>query len=257
MKSNGLKDGEGHSMDKNSLHKVGWYDAYSQNISPCNEYLDVFFSQHFRSYVQSLFPEIPLTQHFIAEFHHHKIGSTNGYLHTDFDVAYFKDDPLPNGLNPWYFDCGYRSSCDDAVCSPRAIALIYYLNDVMLDPLPRYGHPEDWPDQNTGLTDEDGGHTGLFTGPNPTDPDDTHNENAFALIKPLRNRLAMYATGPYSYHAFRSNVKYERNALHMWFHTTEEYYKERYPNHDIRANMNAVKEGALKGDGPNYYGNAK
>ena len=111
--------------------------------------------------------------------HHHKIGSNDGAVHNDHDVAYFFDDPLPNGINVWYHNAMYRKFTDDQVESPRTVALIYYLDDHTIDYDKKSVENSDW------YKDEWGGHTGLFHRVEGNDINDSNDDYLFAKIKPI------------------------------------------------------------------------
>ena len=215
-----------HGMDTNNLCKIAWYDAYSNALNPCEKLFEILHSNHFLNYIQSLFPELYFTNHIITETHHHKIGSDDGAVHNDHDTAYFSDDPLSNGINVWYHNAMYRKFSDDQVESPRTVALIYYLDDHTIDYDRKPGENSDW------YKDEWGGHTGLFHEINTNDIIDS-NDYLFAKIKPIPNRLVVYELGPNSWHAFRKNMKFERNTLNLFYHSTPEFLKERWPNNPV------------------------
>jgi hypothetical protein len=223
---NGLVEDYNHLDNLNNLCKVRWYDAYSQNISPMVDVSRIWFSKEWHEFISSFFPEIEFDKNKILEIQHHLPNSPAGYVHNDWDVAYFYNDPLPNDMNVWFYNCGYRAGCqqegENEVKSFRAVAMIYYFNT-----------DERW--------DEDGGDTGLF---------ESHvDKSLFAKIKPINNRLAMYEMTPYSWHAFMKSGKFTRTALHSWFHQSQPSAQSRFPNHDLYENVKSH----LSGGNSEYY----
>ena len=211
---NGLLDSHDNLNNLNNLCKVEYYDAYSQNLSPSVDISRIWFSKDWHKFISKFFPKIKFDNNKILEMQHHLPNSPSGDIHTDWDVAYFYDDPLPNNMNVWFYNCGYRLGCqnegDKELKSFRAIAMIYYFNT-----------DENW--------DEDGGDTGLFTS--------NEFDSLFAKIKPMNNRLAIYEMAPNSYHSFIANGKFTRTALHSWFHQSQEFVKNRFSNDDIYENV--------------------
>jgi hypothetical protein len=211
---NGLVEEYDHLGNLDNLCKVKWYDAYSQNLSPMVDISKLWFSTDWHKFISSFFPEIEFDNNKILELQHHFPNAPAGYVHNDWDVAYFYDDPLPNGMNAWFYNCGYRAGCQEVgereVKSFRAVAMIYYFNT-----------DENW--------DEDGGDTGLFKS--------NDDDSLFAKIKPLNNRLAMYEMTPQSWHAFIKSGKFTRTALHSWFHQSQPNAQSRFPDYDVYQNV--------------------
>jgi NAD(P)-dependent dehydrogenase (short-subunit alcohol dehydrogenase family) len=193
VRSRGLSDM--HSLSR--LARFNRYDAWFWLLPPdAGHPLSLFYSTEWKDYFAQLF-DLPLTQDVVAEFHHHAIGSNDGSVHNDYNQCCFTEEPLPNGINPWYYRCNYDPALNDMSTGHvkdkmRSIALIYYFNN---------------PDWQPG----DGGETALYH-------KDWDRETA-VYIPPVSNSLLAFEVSPESYHGFIRNNRSERNSLIMWFHT--------------------------------------
>jgi len=138
----------------------------------------------------------------VVEFHHHLPGSKTGFVHNDYNIICFKTEPLPNQINPWYFQCSFdrRSKDSDSEERIRAIAAIFYLGN---------------PNWHSG----DGGETGLYSS----------EHQLLKAFAPKNNRLLAFEVSPYSFHGFLSNVRLERNSVIMWYHCHPDHQLSRYP----------------------------
>ena len=157
-----------------------------------------------------MFSDIKLTNNTILEFHNHPKNSSHGWIHNDYHVANFADDPLYNGINLWKGNTNYRQKQDipgEYITNVRSIALTYYMN------------PEsyDW-------KEGDGGETGLF----PSHQGEVDVSTCIRKIAPIPNRLAVYEINPYSWHAIMMKNKEERISVHQWYHSEYEYYRNKY-----------------------------
>lgn len=193
VKREGLTD----SFSYAQFSRFGGYDAYYWLFPPNSDYpLHLFYSPEWRDYFASLF-DIPLTSEVVAEFHHHQVGSSDGFVHNDYNLCCFTNHHLPNGINPWYYHCSYDPAQNDmqsgfVSSKMRSIAVIYYLNN------------EEW-------QPGDGGETALL--------DATRDLQTATLIPPKSNSLLAFEVSPLSFHGFMQNRRLERNSLIMWFHT--------------------------------------
>lgn len=178
----------------------GEYDAYYWMIpAEIREPLNLLYSLDWKDFFSELF-DVPLTGDVVAEFHHHQPGSKNGTPHNDYNLCCFTDERLPNGINPWYYHCNYNPERNDMTTGKvfarmRSVAIILYLNN------------EEW-------RNEDGGETALYY----TDL----NLDRAVLVPPINNTLLAFEVTPHSYHAFRQNVRSDRNSIIMWLHSSVE-----------------------------------
>ncbi|HWB26243.1 MAG TPA: 2OG-Fe(II) oxygenase [Chitinophagaceae bacterium] len=193
-------------IDKNKLSRFPGYDAYCWLLPPgCSYPLNIFYSYKWIDYFSALFG-VTLTADVVAEFHHHKINSSSGFKHNDYNICCFVDDPLPNKVNPWYFQCSYDKKNNDMTSGRvtgrmRTIAIIYYLNN------------EPW-------KEGDGGETGLYANLGDAQP--------AVAIPPVSNAIMAFEISPVSWHAFITNTKNERNTIIMWLHADAEKQISRY-----------------------------
>jgi hypothetical protein len=193
-------------VDRDRLGKFPGYDAYCWLLPPtCGYPLNLFYTPEWIDYFARLF-NVELTMDVVAEFHHHLAGSSSGFRHNDYNICCFTDEPLPNQVNPWYFQCSYDPNNNDMASGKikgrmRTIAIIYYLNNAPWQP-------------------GDGGETGLYT---------TYNDAAPAVaIPPISNSIMAFEISPVSWHAFITNVKSERNTIIMWLHADADRQIARY-----------------------------
>jgi len=197
--------GRAEKLSKNNLSRFPGYDAYCWIFPPKSTYpLNLFYTQEWRLYFSHLF-DIPLTYDVVAEFHHHQVGSTNGFVHNDYNICCFKEDYLSNGINPWYYQCSFdpksiKEHDEEVQKRMRSIAIIFYLNN------------EPWQKGN-------GGETGLYT-----------KNETFSLVKaipPKSNSILAFEISPTSYHGFIENAVLERNSIIMWLHSDKDLYLAR------------------------------
>lgn len=186
------------------------YDAYNWVINPkCGRPLDIFFSREWEEFITGTFG-ITSSKDTLAAFHHHQIGSNDGWVHSDFSLCSFKEDRLANGINPWHYQCDYEDSSPDkqpdTIKRMRSIAIIYYL----------FNNPR-W-------EEGDGGETALYKNKTP--------DSLASKIVPLNNRLLVFEVSPFSFHTFLKNNKYERNTIIQWFHQDPMITGVTYPGYE-------------------------
>lgn len=199
-----LKKGLSDKFAKDKFWKFGHYDAWCWTFNPKTDqvFSDVFYSLEWRQWVNKFF-NMKLTKNMLAEFHYHKPNSASGYIHSDYDLASFKWEPLPNGVNPHMHQVAYRGRSKGAdKYAVRNIAMLYYFN-------------------NPSWHEGDGGETALF------DRCEDGSEPV-QKVAPLNNRLLAFQISPISHHTFLTNKKNVRNTMVMWFHAKEEYVTELY-----------------------------
>jgi 2OG-Fe(II) oxygenase superfamily len=196
--SKGLED----NYSTQRFWKFDHYDAWCWTFNPIKDriFSNIFYSPYWKRFINGFF-NLKLTNNMLAEFHYHKIGSKSGYVHNDYDLSSFKNEPLENGINPWFHQCVYRGRANEANHCVRSIAMLYYFNNPL------------W-------TEGDGGETGLYVSHDDLTP--------ITKIPPINNRLLAFEISPKSFHAFATNKKNIRNSMVMWMHSNEEYMEKRY-----------------------------
>ena len=193
---------------RDKLRRFPHYDCDVLCIDPKNKHpFNFVYSLEWKNFISNIFPDIPITNNIMAEIQHNHIGSKDGWIHNDYDASHFVNDPVNNGINPWYYQCPYRQEepNENLITNVRSIAVIYYLND-----------QENW-------KEGDGGETALF--------DEGRNiplSDYIMKTNPVPNRLFVYEINPFSFHSFLSNKKFERTTIMMWYHTSAEDTNKRY-----------------------------
>jgi hypothetical protein len=190
------------------------YDVYSLNLtSKIEGPLRIFRSRAWHDLLSSL-TGVAVTGDVNGGFHHHAVGSKSGHLHNDFNPGWFVDRPASDGVNLARQDlCSYLHGTALAPsvvprCVVRAVATLFYL-------------------ANPGWKPGDGGETALYRS-----PVDGVSHPATA-VAPLNNSILVFECTPYSYHAFLSNLRHERNSLIMWLHRPLEAVAERWGEKSI------------------------
>ena len=160
--------------------------------------LGLFASKVFQNYIEEKF-DIETTKFIAPSAHLHEPPSKNGYIHSDYNIVSFKDDPDDYG----FMSCNVDYT-DDTIAHPdtkkliRSIALLYYLdNDDSLESI--------------------GGGTGIY---------DKNNE-LIKSVEPKSNRLLIFEMTHNSYHAF-IGANFKRSCIVSWFHSEPAYMRERH-----------------------------
>ena len=190
------------------LRHFGWYDAYSIGFSvnmPVS--LRIFISQVWHDIIAEIM-QVPASGHVNGGIHHHQRGSRNGFVHNDFNTAYFDGDTAGIVKLPRTDRVSYTQGtllAPDAYARKvvRCTTLIYYTSNFP------------W---RTG----DGGETGLYRSPS----DDLRNTSR--RIPPLNNSMLIFNCTPDSYHSFLANPRYDRNCIVMWLHSLPEDTAKRF-----------------------------
>jgi|GEM_PF-2792135 len=187
------EEGDRHQFTRfGDASLVGKYDAYRFNPAPGLGALptDMLRLPEWISYFSDLF-KVQLTQDELLSYHYHKIGGHTGTAHTDYSLCTFKNDPLPNRVNSWYYHCKYENDSDtipeDCHQVMRSVTLVYYLNNE--------------------CNGKHGGETAIY-----------HNGQVVDTITPVNNRLFAFEVEPESHHGFLTNSKHERCSITQWFH---------------------------------------
>ncbi|OGC87992.1 hypothetical protein A2419_00805 [Candidatus Adlerbacteria bacterium RIFOXYC1_FULL_48_26] len=162
-----------------------------------------FFSVSYFEMLRKLFDR-PLSNDTILSYHHHDKSVDDNYIHNDFTEGYFVDAPLPNGINPWHFQCTHSAppATEQSRAMPRALAAIYYLND-------------SW-------QLSDGGETAFFSANNHTALE--------RKIEPVNNKLLVFEITPTSWHSYLKSAAPSRNSVAQWFFMPPQEAARRFPN---------------------------
>ncbi len=185
---------------EDSRDKFRYRTVYDVNLFWPSPSLDApyspFFSSSYFAMLRTLF-NTPLSNDTVLMYHHHKKSVEDAYTHNDFVEGHFVDEPLPNGINPWYFQCTHGEPPADEPKSrtvARALAGVYYLND-------------SW-------EPSDGGETALFS---------PHNRLKLERkIEPISNRLFVFEVTPTSWHSYLKSSAPSRNSAAQWFFMSPE-----------------------------------
>lgn len=185
------------------------YDAYGTGMTAdTTGDLAVFTSWEWHDMMAALF-NVRATNYINAGFHHHKVGSDSGFIHSDLNPVWFPLGGEGRIRFPGHGTCAYKNGDgplkpDEKIEVVRAVVMIYYLAN---DP---------W---NPG----DGGETGFYMKP-WVDVD----KEAARKIPPFNNSLVMYECTEKSWHSFITNHKSPRNSVIMWIHRSMEDALERW-----------------------------
>ena len=227
-----LAKGTSETVRPSMLSRFPGYDAYCWVFDPqTGPPLDFFYSREWLNYFADLF-SVPLSDDVVVEFHHHLIGSKEDAWHDDFNFAYFVErDRLPNGVNPWYFQCNYMDATASTLpAAPalervRGVAFIYY-----------FGREP----YQTGS----GGETGLGV-----TNCETGEVSLFQAVEPVPNRLLAFEISQQSHHKFMTNTGRERNTIIGWFHVTLEETLRRHQIYPRRWTQGDIAGGKRSPEG--------
>jgi hypothetical protein len=193
---------EQHDPDRFSRNML-YSDAYSWNFPPqLYGPLGIFYSREWHDLLATL-TQVKATGDVTGSLHHHHVGSQNGAVHNDLNVAWFSTQKREDGINPMdirrcrYTD-GYPYEAGlETRETIRAVTMIYY-----------FGNPTYMPGN--------GGETGLYS------TADQPVERPTALIPPTNNSILLFENTPYGYHSFIRNTCHTRNSIILWLHRTKE-----------------------------------
>jgi 2OG-Fe(II) oxygenase superfamily len=176
-------------------------DAYSWNFpADLNGPLALFYSREWHDLLVCL-TGIRASGDVNGALHHHQLGSAQGTVHRDLNIAWFSDQPRSDGINPMDTRrCSYTHgvTAEQGIKRRkvvRAVTMIYYL-------------------ANRSWSPGDGGETGLYrTAADPV-------ERPAAIAPPVNNSILIFENGPGSYHSFIRNRRHPRNSVILWLHRT-------------------------------------
>lgn len=194
-----LQQGLSEEYSKEQFYRQGHYDAYAWILDPkFSEAWNFFYSRAWYERLKQEF-KLPLLPNTRAAFHHHRPLGKRGTIHTDYNIANFVQEPLPNGINPWFHQCVYMRArvVHPAVTqNVRSVAILFYFENA--DP---------W-------TRQEGGATGIYA-LKDGQPELTKR------VAPKNNRALIFEVSPISYHSYLRNGPSPRNCLAQWFHIDE------------------------------------
>jgi hypothetical protein len=194
--------GEDGAHDKFRYRKV-----YDINLFWPQPSLDApysaFYSKSYFEMLRTLF-RVPLSNDTIVMYHHHGASNNDDYIHNDFAEGHFMDEPLPNGINPWHFQCTHSAppESEHTRTMARAMAGLYYLNN-------------EW-------KPGDGGETAFFRSHNP--------DSLVRKIEPLNNRLVVFDVTPTSWHNYLKSSAPSRDSVAQWFFIPMDECRKRFPS---------------------------
>lgn len=193
---------------------------YSMRDEDCVNGYDFFVWSGWKDFVANIF-SLVLNNYTAYTLHYHtgspQAPSESGWSHLDLSIcSVLPSAPMPaplaatcpdtNSAPPMQITQGCDYTDDTIGLQPhtqkvmRSVAMLYYFNN---------------PD---GLTEEDGGGTGIY------DRYNTHD--AIKTILPYNNSLFAFEVGPDSYHGF-VGARYNRSAIVQWLHSDPSYIVSR------------------------------
>lgn len=199
----------------NFSRSIAGYDAYGVGFHQgMSGSLSIFASREWHDLLASLF-NIPATGHVNVGAHHHAIDSANGWVHNDFNPAWFPRQAMGPIRFPDPLRCAYKTGAGslptaDKLEVVRAVAMIFYLS-------------------NGGWTKGNGGETGLYSSASAS-PTDVHTR-----VSPENNSILIFECTPNSFHTFLSNSGRPRNSVIMWIHRSKKDALARWPEKELES----------------------
>lgn len=188
-----LSRGLSEERTREKFNRFDLYDLYSYTPKPTlNTPYGCFFSETYFQMLESALART-FTRDTFATFHHHTPNPADNYIHNDYVYEYFADDPLANGINPWFYQCDKHHPSKEGRPAVRAATSIFYLAN-------------DW---RQGL----GGDTGIFKDKDPA--------SLVRSVAPVNNRLLAFDITPTSFHNYMKCSMPMRNSLAQWYFASE------------------------------------
>jgi hypothetical protein len=193
--------------DTNTYDRFRHRSMYDVDLFWPKPALDAPYSPFFSASVIDMLRDtfkLPLSYDTIVAYHHHEKSIEDNYIHNDFAEGHFVEQPLPNGINPWYFQCAHSAPPpgEQSRTMARALAAIYYLNDV-------------W-------QSSDGGETAFFSANNPA--------TLKTKVEPRNNRLVVFEITPTSWHSYLQSSAPSRDSVAQWFFMDPAESARRFPD---------------------------
>lgn len=196
-----LAKGLSPSPDKGHFSRFELYDLYGFMPRPTLEVpYGAFLSESFFQMLESALARTFSRDTFFT-FHHHLPNPEDNYIHNDYVYEFFADEPLENGVNPWYYQCDKHQPSEKGRPVVRGATSIFYLNN----------------DLQTG----EGGETAIFSANDPT--------KLVRKVEPVNNRLLAFDITPRSFHTYQRCSMPERNSFAQWYYVSEEDALARFP----------------------------
>lgn len=174
------------------------YDSYALGLGrPEGEPTDLFLSPAWRNLMAGVWGITPTPYLFVGA-HHHAPRSGNGFIHSDFNPAWFPKASPDTIQTPQPDLCAYKTGegplpAEAKIEVVRGAVLILYVANAPWFP-------------------GDGGDTGLYAS-----ADATVGRPA-VTCPPENNTLVSFECTPHSFHAFLSNTRTPRTSIIMWVH---------------------------------------
>jgi hypothetical protein len=177
---------------------------YSMRNEDCVDGYDFFVWEGWKDFVAGIF-SLVLNNHTAYSLHHHtgspESPSDSGWSHLDLNICSVIPSQNPVEITK---NCKYaedtRGEQPHTEKVLRSVALLYYFNN---------------PD---GLTEQDGGGTGIYA--------DYNSSSLIKTILPHNNSLFAFEVGTDSYHGF-IGARFDRSAIVQWFHSSPAYIVSR------------------------------
>jgi hypothetical protein len=181
------------TFDQNRFSRFDLYDLFSHVPKPTLELpYGCFFSEtHFRMLESAL--ARTLLRDTSMTYHHHEPTPEDNYIHNDYVYQFLGDDPLDNGVNPWYYQCALHDASPAGRPVVRAATSIFYLS-------------------NEG--EGQGGETAIFAAKD--------SASLVRTIAPVNNRLLAFDISPISFHSYLRCTMPSRNSLAQWYYVLED-----------------------------------
>lgn len=178
---------------RGQFNRFDLYDLYSYVPKPTLELpYGCFFSETYFQMLESALART-FTRDTFATFHHHTPNPEDNYIHNDYVYEYCADEPLPNGINPWFYQCDKHRPSANGRPVVRAATSIFYLAN--------------------GWQPGAGGETGIFKTKDPA--------SLVRSVAPVNNRLLAFDITPTSFHNYMKCSMPARNSLAQWYFASE------------------------------------
>jgi len=189
----------GATQDRPYLEK---HDIHGRTLTPdIASPFNTILSREWHDLVANVLG-ITATGHIAAGLHHHRVGSSHGFPHNDFNPGWFNGDAAPDTVEIGDDFVNYTTgvalqSGAQPYETVRAASLLFYLSNPPWEP-------------------GDGGMTGLYGS------DAANIEEPVSCAPPINNSLLLFECTPQSFHGFISNRVKPRNSIVQWLHQSKD-----------------------------------
>lgn len=181
----------------------------SLSFKEMNDGYDFFGSPEWKKCVSNLF-NIAFDKLVNISLHYHKAPSKPGWVHADFSICSYNDDPEKDiiiGSNGAIYSDDTANRQPASTKALRRVACLYYFNN------------------KTDISPFDGGGTAIY---------DATGGRVVKTIPPVNNSIFLFEISPTSYHTY-TGAKFDRTALVHWFHSSiSQYLHEKRDEIDIK-----------------------